>query len=293
MQSLERSERGGYEVRSTEVVHSAATFSFAHFFCVGDKRNGLMDAKEKEDRREVIHYHAQVEYAQVETTGEDEFVKKAAGLLEEKIAAALTKRGHCTLGLSGGSTPRSVYAELATRPIEWTNVSIFLTDERYVAPDHDESNQKMVREMLANPVNLPPQNLVVPDTWKPLPDCVLHYDQALRGLLANDPPDVIVFGLGNDGHIASLFPPVAKEAFGEDAALHTVTDTFAIPDRITVTLPILRQADTSILLIRGEDKKKTWVKMIRSKPNPEKWPFHEILMTGRTVVVSDWPKSEA
>lgn len=246
-----------------------------------------------EDSHSHIHYPKHVEYQQLETVGEDEFVKKAAEFLEEKIAKALTKRGRCTIGLSGGMTPRPVYEELAKRPIEWNNVSIFLTDERYVAPDHDESNQKMIRETLANPVNLPPQNLIVPDTWKPLPDCILQYDQALRTLLANDPADVIVIGLGNDGHIASLFPPVPEQAFGEDFVIHTITDAYAIPDRITVTMSVLRLTESPLLLIRGEEKKKTWVKMIRSKPNPTRWPFHELLIAGRTLTISEWPQAAA
>jgi len=106
-------------------------------------------------------------YELIETESEEAFVAKGASLFEEAITHALSQTGRCVLGLSGGMTPLPIYAALRERPIEWTNVWVFLTDERYVSPDHADSNLRALKESLLDPVGLPPEHLVAPDTWKP------------------------------------------------------------------------------------------------------------------------------
>lgn len=224
----------------------------------------------------------------IETESYAAFVEKAASLLEEHISSTLSQTGKCILGLSGGKTPLPVYEKLRDRPIDWTNVWVFLTDERYVSPDHADSNQRVLRGALLDHVGLPPDHLLAPDTWKPLPDCVHQYDQALRTLLANGHPDIVTLGLGEDGHIASLFPPLSRDAFEGPCALATHTDHFPVADRISVTMPVLLSTTLPLFLMSGRAKKRTWLKMEKGEDDPLRWPAQAILATGRASIVTDW-----
>jgi 6-phosphogluconolactonase len=231
---------------------------------------------------------ASMDFELIETETAEKFVAKGASLLEEKISTALSKTGRCILGLSGGATPLPIYRALKDRPLDWTNVWVFLTDERYVSPDHADSNQRALREALLDHVGLPPGQLIAPDTWKPLPECVHDFEQRMRELLAKGPPDIVTLGIGKDGHIASLFPPLPAEAFEGPLAIATHTDTFLVADRITVTMPVLLQAELPIFFLQGREKKRVWTKMKRTATNPPLWPGHSILATGHAMVIAEW-----
>lgn len=225
----------------------------------------------------------------IETGNDAAFVKEATDVLEKAISAALAKAGRCILALSGGTTPLPVYAALAERPLEWQNVWVFLADERYVSPDHPESNQKAIRETLLSKVNLPPAQFVVPDTWKSLDEAVHLYEMQLRDLLANGPPDVAVLGMGEDGHIGSLFPPLPPEGFEQNRlVIATHKEDLPTADRITVTLPLLSSAVLPVFLLRGRAKKRIWTKMLETGMNSREWPAHAVLATGRAVVIAEW-----
>ncbi len=224
----------------------------------------------------------------IELPSEEKFLEHSASLLEEAVTTALSKSGRCVLGLSGGSTPLPIYELLKNRPIEWTNVWIYLTDERYVSPDHEASNQRAIRTALIDAIGLPPDHFLAPDTWKPLQECVHLYDQKLRELLAKGPADLVTMGLGSDGHIASLFPPVPPEAFEGAFALATHTENFEIPDRISATMPTLLASNAFLFFLKGIEKKKTWVKMQRGKRNPSRWPAQTLIETGNVRVVAQW-----
>ncbi|NLG06853.1 6-phosphogluconolactonase, partial [Candidatus Peribacteria bacterium] len=145
----------------------------------------------------------------IETSGNAEFTAQSVVILQQKILNAIEQYDSCILGLSGGSTPRPVYEELGQRSdIDWQKVQLFLVDERYVPPDHAESNQKLVRDTLLKHADVPPDQCYFPDTSLGIEDCVLAYARSFVDLFAARPPDVMVLGLGPDGHTASLFPPL-------------------------------------------------------------------------------------
>lgn len=189
----------------------------------------------------------------VEFPTTDEFVKSAAKWLTGVILeAAKDSEKNIVVGLSGGSTPGPVYTLLSTETaIPWARVVCFLVDERYVPTDSKDSNQGMIRKTLLTH-GAASAALVSPNTTLALGDAVRSYDERLRDIH----PDVLVLGMGEDGHIASLFPPIPPDAFGPDCAIHTTTDRFAVQDRISVTLPVLLRASHRLFLITG-DKKKT------------------------------------
>ena len=183
--------------------------------------------------------------------GRDVFTAEATGLLQATIVDHLSAHGTITVGLSGGSTPVPVYAALSrSTDIDWSRVTFFLIDERYVPADALESNQRMIRETLLQGTATK-ATLISPDTSLPIDQCIAQYDQAISQLT----PDLVILGMGEDGHIASLFPPLPEDAFGPANVIHTTTDTFAVHDRISVTLPVLKKASQRFFLIAGEKKR--------------------------------------
>jgi len=225
-------------------------------------------------------------YNLIETSGNAEFTAQSVVILQQKILNAIEQYDSCILGLSGGSTPRPVYEELGQRSdIDWQKVQLFLVDERYVPPDHAESNQKLVRDTLLKHADVPPDQCYFPDTSLGIEDCVLAYARSFVDLFAARPPDVMVLGLGPDGHTASLFPPLPKEAFGEVLALHTTTDTFAVHDRITVSPLVLMAAQAHLLLLQGEEKRRVFEECVHAELSPTRWPLHVVLGTrGLTAI---------
>jgi 6-phosphogluconolactonase len=182
------------------------------------------------------------------TVGSDA-VRIAVGRIEQAIIAS-QRRGKVTIGLSGGSTPGPVYSALAqSRQIDWKNVTVFLVDERFVPPGHPDSNQRLIREtLLSGPAAV--AAAVFPDTSLTIEACVMAYEAALKPVR----PDILILGMGEDGHIASLFPPLSPGMIGPKRVILTTTDRFAVQDRITVTLDVLQAAKEKFFLINGTAK---------------------------------------
>lgn len=235
-----------------------------------------------------------LDYARIIAENEDEFVQGSVIVLSSLINAAILQNGACLLGLSGGSTPKKVYEELGkSKEIDWSKVWVCLVDERFVPADHDNSNQKLVRETLLKHASIPEENLLFPDTSLPIEECVLQYHVALF----HKKPDVLTLGIGEDGHIASLFPPVGKVGFNrEKHIIHTTTPStslgqatnFAVHNRLSMTLPVIERAETKVFLLRGEKKKKVWEAMEDSKEGKERWPAKEVIRSGGVTLIAEW-----
>ncbi len=223
----------------------------------------------------------------IQTTTDEEFLKESLRVLVPLIQEPLGSKGRCVLGLSGGSTPRPIYEALGkVAGIDWPHVSIFLIDERHVPVDHPDSNQKLVRDTLLAHAPIAQDHCVFPNTALPIADCVFDYESRLNALFVNGFPDAIVLGLGEDGHTASLFPPVIESAFGERLAIHTETDKFAIHDRISVSARVLKESAHPVFFLKGEGKKKTWEQMLKSKEGEKRWPAKALQR--EVTVVGEW-----
>ena len=237
-------------------------------------------------------------YVLIETTNDDEFISRSVALLTEKITGAIAEHGRCILGLSGGSTPRQIYEALGTvgayghtplPSIDWSKVYIFLIDERAVPKDHPDSNQFLIRSTLLRHAPIPESNLYFPDTTLPIDECVEQYAAHLKDLFKNNLPDVVTLGLGDDGHIASLFPPIA-ENLTDDSRLvaHTITDRFTVRDRITLTLNPIAAANHAIFFLKGNEKKKVWKEMLKSHDGDKRWPAKRILESTEATIMAEW-----
>jgi 6-phosphogluconolactonase len=228
-------------------------------------------------------------YHLIETSA-DAFVERATMQIADVIRDAVEEKGSCVLGLSGGSTPRPIYEALAKeKDIDWWRVWMFLVDERFISSESPDSNLRLVREtLLRDSGTYEAEHLFAPHTDLSPEECVATYDRDLHRLLDEQGhPDLVILGMGDDGHIASLFPPLSPQAFGPTLAIHTQTDRFAVRDRISVTLPVLEEAAAKIFLLKGEAKKKTLDDMMRSMDDLHRWPAKALLeKPGTTVVLS-------
>lgn len=156
-----------------------------------------------------------------------------------------------TLGLAGGGTPVATYAELANRDIDWQKAIMWLGDERWVPHDHDESNTRMARETLVDRVV---GRLIAPDTACGDPiDAATAYSHALADVFHDHRPDLVLLGIGDDGHTASLFP--GTEALEADSGIYVANwvDSKEVW-RLTATMPLLWSAREVMFLVQGEGK---------------------------------------
>ena len=224
-------------------------------------------------------------YGRIDSSAQD-FAQKAATLLSTHIRYVLGVRGRCVLGLSGGSTPKLVYELLGKDPaIDWRAVSVFLIDERYVPPTHADSNEKMIRETLLKTAPIPSSQCIFPRTDLPLPACAEDYARRITAMLEDEPADIAVLGIGEDGHTASLFPKLGDEAFEDDIVIVTTTDKFAVRERISISLPFLTKIKLPIFLLQGEKKRAVWDEMIGASVDLRRWPAQAILATERAVAM--------
>jgi 6-phosphogluconolactonase len=185
----------------------------------------------------------------------------AAALVVEKIAEALQANAFASFVLSGGSTPKALYQLLASAEfrdrIDWEKVLIFFGDERCVPPDDEESNYKMAFEALLAKVSISETNIFRLKGEIDPAEAAAEYEQEIIKALGDEPRfDVVLLGLGPDGHTASLFPGSA--ALNETAKLVTANyvekfDAF----RLTMTFRVMNAARNVIFLMAGKDKAET------------------------------------
>jgi len=227
---------------------------------------------------------------------DDEFVLKGANFLKDHIQSAIKSEGICLLGLSGGSTPKPIYQYLAKNfknEIDWKKVYIFLVDDRYIEANHKDSNQVMMNESFISENILPHENILFPDPKLPLQECITQYEIQLKKLfdkIASKRAHIITLGLGEDGHIASLFPTLSDANRTTDKwVIYTTTDRFAVRDRISTTYQVLVPAQTAIFFLKGAAKKPVWDELITAFKSKDKkpeiysrWPALPILEAGRT-----------
>ncbi|HLH67502.1 MAG TPA: 6-phosphogluconolactonase [Candidatus Dormibacteraeota bacterium] len=173
----------------------------------------------------------------------EEVARRAADLVAEAV-----REGARTVVLAGGSTPRRTYQLLATKPLPWGRVTVLFGDERCVPPDHPESNYLMAKHELLDHVH-PGSLHRIPGELGAGP-AAARYDAIVRDL---SPLDLVLLGMGPDGHTASLFPEhAALLASGYAVAVHNAPKPPA--ERVSLTLGALREARQVVFLVTGEDK---------------------------------------
>ncbi len=217
--------------------------------------------------------------------------------------AAFRSRGEFIVALAGGHTPRRVYARLATEPfasgLDWSRVHIVWGDERCVPPDHAASNYRMARETLLDHVSVPEANIHRIRGEDDPAEAAAAYERVLRTVLRtpNGPPrtapasrlDLVLLGLGNDGHIASLFPGAATL---QPNAQWVAADYVQAASmwRVTLTALVINAAAEIAFVISGAEKAAIVGKVLAGPSQPLQLPAQLIVPTdGRVLWLLDAP----
>lgn len=201
-------------------------------------------------------------------------MQQAAARVAEVLADAVAIRGVATMALAGGNTPRQLYRLLSGSPhaesIPWGQVRLFLGDERWVPTDHPQSNARMVRESLLAALPEPPEFFPMPTDLADTAEAA----QAYRDALAREAPpetegglprlDLLLLGMGDDGHTASLFPGTRILDARETVAAVFVPRLAAW--RLSLTLPVLNAARHVLFLVTGADKAPMLARVIGEGP---------------------------
>src|SRR4051794_32145918 len=196
-----------------------------------------------------------------------QYAERAAALIEEEIRGAIAARGACRLALAGGETPRGIYAALAS-DLPWEKVWITFGDERCVPPDDNDSNYRMAREALLDRV--PAAHVYRIRGEVSQEQAATEYEQLLateaaRSGEARYVHDLILLGMGEDGHTASLFP--GMETLQE--TVRNVVPAFGPkppPQRVTMTLPLLNAARKVFFVAKGAGKAEILRKVLSGDP---------------------------
>ena len=191
--------------------------------------------------------------------GLEELSEAAAEALVSILQAAIEQRDRFTMALSGGNTARYLYGLLATTyraVIPWRKVQLFWGDERYLPPEDPRSNYRMAKEALLEHIAIPRDNVHPMPTLLPeIEEAAEAYEETLMSYFTGQWPrfDLILLGMGPDGHVASLFPhnAVLDEEARVVAAVQAEADP---PRRLTLTLPAINHAANVHFLVAGREK---------------------------------------
>ncbi|WP_417436674.1 6-phosphogluconolactonase [Hoeflea sp.] len=218
-----------------------------------------------------------------------ELAEALADRVADALVAAIEARGAATLAVSGGNTPKAFFAALSKRAIAWDNVTVTLVDERMVPPAHERSNHRLASLFLL-------QNRAAEAGFVPLyrsngdaADVARSASEAIDALAL--PFDVVVLGMGTDGHTASFFPGGTTLGAVTDPACRQSVMPIEAPDagepRLTLTLPRIVEAGLVALHIEGEQKKTVLDKALSPGPEAE-MPVRSVLRHARTPVEIYW-----
>jgi 6-phosphogluconolactonase len=204
--------------------------------------------------------------------------REGARRIAEAARRAIGHRGRFTLFLSGGNTPRRLFRILAAEEhgVDWARVEVLFCDERYVPHEAPESNYHMARETLLDHIPVTPEHTHPMRTDLPLAEAAADYEAVLRTVLdPKDPrPDLVLLGMGPDGHTASIFPgsplldgfgpeetmpggrhPRSSHSYSQERLCAAVEDApKSPPRRLTITPYLINQARQVLVLVSGEDK---------------------------------------
>ena len=223
----------------------------------------------------------------------EEIAPHAANIFIAAAQNAIQKRGRFLVALTGGSSPVSIYKLLATpqykAKIDWDNVFVFWGDERWVALDDARSNAKMSNDYLLNHVGIPKKNVfpMYKEGFSP-EEYALEYEKLIKSLTGEDGEfDLILLGMGDDGHTASLFPgqAVLQENDKWVSAYYLESQSMY---RITLTAPIINKAKEIVVVTFGENKAHALNEVLYGDYNPEKYPMQLIKpLDGKLLFLTD------
>jgi 6-phosphogluconolactonase len=190
--------------------------------------------------------------------------QRAAEEVIRHMRAARTERRAVHVALAGGGSPKRTYELLAHEPREWEHTHVWFADERCVGPADEESNYRMVAEALLRPAGIAPDRIHRMEGELGPEEGARRYTEAVRAAIAGGKArgdrgapvlDLIVLGIGEDGHVGSLFPDAPTlDADASSVCLPVHESPKPPPERITLSMPVMRAASRCLLLATGTEK---------------------------------------
>lgn len=203
----------------------------------------------------------------------DSVAERAAEEFVRIAKAAIAERGEFHVALSGGSTPKKLYARLLDAEIDWTKVRFYFGDERNVASDDEQSNYKLANLDLFQPLSIDPQNIKRWKTELDTPEAVAEdYAAAVMDIRF----DLVLLGMGPDAHTASLFPYSAALKEATKAAIENWVEKLDAW-RFTLTYPTINSARNIVFMIAGDDKAAALRSVLKGEFRPEEFPSQGII----------------
>lgn len=195
----------------------------------------------------------------------DALAEAAADATARGLRTALGGEPRATLCLTGGSTPEPVYRRLAQMDLPWDRIHLFWTDERMVPPDHAESNFAMAKRTLIDPAGIPESNVHRMNGELHPKEAAEDYESQMHQFFGEDPVsfDMLHLGMGDDGHVASLFPgePQLDETDRWAVAARAPASA-AVRQRLTLTFPALDTAKRTLVMASGAKKREAFESVV-------------------------------
>lgn len=185
--------------------------------------------------------------------------REACSRMAKAIREALRDRGAATIALSGGSSPNEAYRLLAKETFDWNKIHVYWVDERAVPPEHERSNYGAAKKALLDAIAIPPGNIHrMRGEADDLATAAQEYEDTLRDTvkqkLGGLPSlDLVVLGIGDDGHTASLFPG-ERTVHVTDRLVASVSAKSDREARLTLTTPVLENARATVIIVLGKSK---------------------------------------
>ncbi|WP_088243593.1 6-phosphogluconolactonase [Calothrix rhizosoleniae] len=216
-------------------------------------------------------------------TDKSALLARALELILSRIETSIQQRGQFTIALSGGSTPKPLYEAIAQQKLPWDKIHVFWGDERYVPPNHPDSNELMARDAWLNKVDIPAANIHPMPTNDAEPaSAAAKYEQHLLNFFNTSPGnfpalDVVLLGMGDDAHTASLFPHT--EALKVRDHLITVGNKDGNP-RLTFTYPFINTARCVMFVVGGANKRPALAQVFAPEADNFQYPSRLIQPQG-------------
>lgn len=218
-------------------------------------------------------------------------VQEAAHQVMQIAREAVNERGRFVAALSGGSTPKGLFQQLTEEPyktlIPWSKTYLFWVDERHVPLNHETSNYRMTQEYLLSKAPVPKEN-IFPATngSQPVDKAASAYEIKLRKFFGGDSTpkfDLVLLGMGDDGHTASLFPGMPQLNELEKWVVGYFVDT-ARKERVSLTFPVLNAGRFLLVLVEGEKKEAMVKEVLGGASEPPRYPIQYLRPAGGKLV---------
>lgn len=217
----------------------------------------------------------------------EDLARQTAEQLGSTIDLALAENDRAQIALAGGSTPKAAYIRLGDEHLPWDRVDVFLGDERWVEPENPLSNARLIRESLMARGPARHARFHPVPTEHPTPEISAErYGSLLVQLCGGEPPslDLVLLGLGEDGHTASLFPSTTAP-FVRDRWV-TTGEGKGVP-RVTLTAPVLSAARKVIFLVSGAAKRQALERLLDPQESEERTPARLVRPCSEVLILAD------